>query len=412
MNRPTDTAEVRRSNLALVLRALDRLAPCSRTDLRAATGLVSGSVSSLVDELIARGLVVEAGKVVSPGRGRPRRVLDLSPGRVSTLSVQLTHAETVGEVRDFNGEVRWQSRVAHSIRPGVGGDVVDTVASAINRTVQAARALGRAWSSGIVVALPAAVVDGRAIGAALDFGIGHTELLEPLRGRLEVPTDLLIMNSGRLGALAEYNSIALADRPKVMAYVNSGPGMSGGIVVDGDLYLGSHLMAGECGHIGVAFDGPPCACGARGCLSLYAGNDGMLEAALLGDFAASHGRERAITELLAQAERGESRATEVLARAGAALAAAVGTMTNYTDVDLVVLGGSLPRFERWIRPAVTAFLEARARIVPEFAPAIATARLGEDAIRMGAWMLGRESVLRDPAQVPVLAEGVERPAHI
>lgn len=98
--------EVRRSNLALVLQALDRLAPCSRTELRASTGLVSGSVSSLVDELIARGLVVEAGKVVTPGRGRPRRVLTLNPGRVVTLSVQLTHAETVGEVRNLNGDVQ------------------------------------------------------------------------------------------------------------------------------------------------------------------------------------------------------------------------------------------------------------------------------------------------------------------
>lgn len=275
----------------------------------------------------------------------------------------------------------------------------------MNRTVDAALSSAHAWSSGIVVAVPAAVVDGHAVGAALDFSLGHAELAEPLRMRLRESRELLIMNSGRLGALAEYATIAAADRPRAMAYVNSGPGMGGGIVVNGDLYLGSHMMAGECGHIGVAFDGPVCPCGARGCLSLYLGNDGMLQAAGLAEYAASHGRERALAELLARLEGGQESALEILDRAGQALASAVATMTNYTDVDLVVLGGSLPRFERWIGPAVSAFIKTRFRVIPEFAPAIATARLGEDAIRLGAWMLARETVLRDPAQVPLLVGG-------
>ncbi|MDV9169771.1 helix-turn-helix domain-containing protein, partial [Streptomyces sp. W16] len=63
MNAPADSADVRRRNLALVLRYLDAHGPCARTEVAAGTGLVHASVTALVAELIDRGLVREAGSV-------------------------------------------------------------------------------------------------------------------------------------------------------------------------------------------------------------------------------------------------------------------------------------------------------------------------------------------------------------
>lgn len=47
-------------------------------------------------------------------------------------------------------------------------------------------------------------------------------------------------------------------------------GVGGGYVLGGRLYPGPSGNAGHIGHISVELDGPPCACGGRGCLEAYA----------------------------------------------------------------------------------------------------------------------------------------------
>lgn len=403
MEPPTDVGEVRQANLARVLGALDQLAPCSRTDLRAVTGLVSGSVSSIVDELVSRGLVIETGETTTTtGRGRPRRLLTLNPGRVLCTVVQLTSTDVIAEVRDLRGAVRWQSRRNHSLRDGLAEDVIDVLSAAVKRAARAGARAPAGWSSGTVIAVPGPVVAGRTLGASLELGIERVDLLLPLARRVPGERQITLMNDGRLGALAEYSAITSTERPSAMAYLTGGSGVSGGLVFDGEPYLGSHLMAGECGHVSVAMDGPDCGCGARGCLTLYLGYDGMLAASGLGALVEERGQAAAVDELLRRLGDGDARAIEVLDRAGSALATAIGTMSNYTDVDLVVLGGSLVRLERWLLPRVRGLLDSRRSRIAEFNPRVTRAQHGDDAPRIGAWILARDGVLRDPGQVPLL----------
>ena len=70
--------EVRRHNLALVLARLRSEGPRSRAALAAETGLTRSTVSSLVGELVARGLVAE-GATARGAVGRPSQQVDLQP---------------------------------------------------------------------------------------------------------------------------------------------------------------------------------------------------------------------------------------------------------------------------------------------------------------------------------------------
>ncbi|MZD06330.1 sugar kinase, partial [Streptomyces sp. SID5785] len=63
--------DLRRGNRATVLRTIWFDGPLSRQELGPLTALSSGSVSNVVGELVADGLLEEAGSVESDG-GRPR----------------------------------------------------------------------------------------------------------------------------------------------------------------------------------------------------------------------------------------------------------------------------------------------------------------------------------------------------
>ncbi len=84
--------DLRRENRTAVLQRLYFDGPMSRFSLGPATGLSSGSVSNVVAELVAEGLVEEAGSVDSAG-GRPRTLLRVSSGSGFMIGVD------VGETR-------------------------------------------------------------------------------------------------------------------------------------------------------------------------------------------------------------------------------------------------------------------------------------------------------------------------
>ena len=58
-----------------------------------------------------------------------------------------------------------------------------------------------------------------------------------------------------------------------------GTGFGAGIVLQDQLVRGAVGFGGELGHAPVNFDGPPCFCGGRGCLAVYASSRGIAEAA-------------------------------------------------------------------------------------------------------------------------------------
>src|SRR3954467_2776823 len=84
--------DLRRTNRSAVLRKLYFDGPLSRFELGPATGLSSGSVSNVVADLVADGLLEEAGSVDSDG-GRPRTLLRVAPGSGHMIGVD------VGETR-------------------------------------------------------------------------------------------------------------------------------------------------------------------------------------------------------------------------------------------------------------------------------------------------------------------------
>ncbi len=76
----------------------------------------------------------------------------------------------------------------------------------------------------------------------------------------------ILDNDANAGALGE--SIYGAGRDaRPMFYMTLSTGIGGGLVLeDGSVYRGADSWAGEIGHITIRPDGPPCLCGARGCL--------------------------------------------------------------------------------------------------------------------------------------------------
>jgi predicted NBD/HSP70 family sugar kinase len=368
---PAGQHTVRRHNLALVLGEVAGPEPLSRAGVAARTGLTRGTVSSLVEELIAAGLVTELA-AARGGPGRPASPLRLDPRGPAGLGLEVG-VDAVGAcVVDLTGDVRAQRSVASDHRDDVPDAGLATVAT-LAADVVAEAGLPIA---GATVALPGVVgPDGMLERAPnlprwVDVAVGHA-LSTRLRG-LPVRAG----NEADLAALAE----RWAGGPTDAIVVSGGIGVGAGILLGGTLFPGAGGRAGEIGHVVVEPDGQACHCGGRGCLETVAGLEAMLHAAGADDL------DVLVTEH-----------PDVLRAAGRALGIALAGAVHLLDVPAVVLGGSYPRCGPLLLDAARA--ELAARVFSLAGVDLRFSALGPDAALRGAATAVVQAVLADPGAV-------------
>lgn len=115
-------------------------------------------------------------------------------------------------------------------------------------------------------------------------------------------------------------------------------GIGGGLVLDGTPYHGRTGNAGHVGHVIVDPDGPPCVCGARGCVEAIASGPH------LAAWARSQGWSGADAKELADAAAsGNGVALDAFRRGARAIAAMIASVGAVCDLDLVVVGGGVAK---------------------------------------------------------------------
>ncbi|WP_433654487.1 ROK family transcriptional regulator [Nocardia sp. CA-128927] len=400
MTQAHDSVAVRRRNLGLVLRHVAEHGPCARTEIAVATGLSHASVTTMVADLTARGLVSEDGVLLSGGRGRPRRLLRMIPRRASTIAVQISSEQLRVAVADLAGTIVWRDTAPHNGVAGVPPSMADAIADAVRRAETAAPPDAELVRVAVAMAGPVGDDEAQTVLAAPDFGwLRPVRLRALIAARLsEVTCPIDVINDANAATLAEYH--AHPRRPRGVVYIAAGTGIGGGVVLDGRIHTGSHGIAGEPGHMPVAIDGPACFCGARGCLVGYAGPDAVLTAAGFDDVLRRDGLGRAADLLVEALDRGDERALEAVDIAGRAVGTAILSITSLLDIDEVILGGVLAQWFPWLYPVIQHQFSGRRALVPAAEPDVTPALLGADAALLGVIEFARRAALSDPATVP------------
>ena len=121
-----------------------------------------------------------------------------------------------------------------------------------------------------------------------------------------------------------------------MVMLTLGTGVGGGLILDGKPYRGAIGAGAELGHMVISLDGPPCqgTCTGRGHLeSLASGHAATLAAQeVFGPAVDAH-------RLVRLAQEGDATAVDVLVTLGRRLGAAIGSLVNIFNPELVVIGG-------------------------------------------------------------------------
>ncbi|MEU9336196.1 ROK family transcriptional regulator [Streptomyces sp. NPDC048290] len=381
---PDTQQGMRRRNLARVMHTVRAEGPLSRAAVASRIGLTRAAVSTLVDELVRAGLLDELGPE-RPGRvGRPGSALAVSGRGPAGIGAEIGVDHLAVCAVDLRGRVRARAVRQGTNRGRAPEPVAGELTELLHRVVADAEREGL-WAAGLAVAVPGLVAgDARTVVRAPNLDWRDTDLAALFPQELPPVVD----NEANFGGLAE---LWLGDdTPRDFLHVSAEIGIGAAVVVDGRLLRGTRGFAGELGHVPVRPDGPACACGGRGCLEQYAGEEAVLRAAGL-----EPGESR--VELLAErAERGDAYVRRALREAGQALGIALTGAVNLLDPGSVVLGGALAALAPWLLPALREELEGRTagRACP-----VTVSRLGSQGPLLGAAHSVVRGVLDDPGAV-------------
>ncbi|MFC7040482.1 ROK family protein [Nonomuraea rubra] len=353
----TDRGDLTRT---AILALLGTVGPLSRSEIARELDLSPATVTQLTKELIGHGMLEELDLKPSRG-GRPAQRLGLvgSAGRALGVKVTADHLVLV-DVR-LDGEVLGSWERPHD---PAAPDALEQLADAVESVVR--EISGVPPLLGVGVGVPGSV-DDQAVGTvnAPTLGWQAMPVGERLRRRLNLP--VLVEN--------DVNALAAAERLYGRGRTHSdflvltiGRGVGAAIVAGGRVYRGARGGAGEFGHLQVDPGGPPCGCGARGCLEAFVGSAGLLAAARARNAQAA-GRAAQVevrdplggmAALDRAAAGGDAAAREVFAEAGAILGRATAGLINVVDPEVVVVLGEgtadWPLWRTGFEPALRAQL--------------------------------------------------------
>ncbi|MER5639166.1 ROK family transcriptional regulator [Kitasatospora sp. NPDC002227] len=378
---------MRRQNLAVVLGAVAQHAPLSRADVAGRVGLTRAAVSSLVDELIGRGALTEAAATATGRVGRPGRSLTVSNQGPAGLGLEIGVTHLGACVVDLRGEPRVWRRVEQANAGRPAGQVLAEAAALAAEAQAEAEALGLRVE-GRVLAVPGVVPNGSAglVERAPNLGWRGVRIADHWPGPAAAPEP---ENEANLGALAEFWN---AEPAETFVHVSAEAGIGAALVIEGRLFRGARGFAGELGHIPVHPDGPDCACGARGCLEQYAGEEAVLREAGLVE----HGAGDSVALLAERAGAGHPPTLRALDRAGHALGLALASAVELIDPDALVLGGAYAELADWLLPSVRAELAARVTVRPWAPEALRPSALGRRGPLLGAALTTVRRIMADP----------------
>lgn len=334
--------QVRGANRAVVLQLLRQHGRLSRADIARRTGLSEGTISRITADLLRGGLVVEEGSENSTG-GRPAIRLQLDQNRFLSLGVDILNWETRIAVGTIGGRIL----ETHSFRtPSTPAKALELIADQFEAH---RKRLPRGSLHGIGISTRGLVnSETGVVELGSEPGWVRIAVKHDLEKRLRRP--VFVENDVRAAALAEYHhGSAEIHGSHCLLLVKVGEGVGMGIVMDGRLYRGPHMAAGEFGQMVVADAPGPERHNRPGCIERLASNPAVCErySRLSGNkYRANPGDSAAqVKRICHLAMEGDAAARDTLAETCRYLGIGITNAVWALDAEVLILDGALT--EAW-----------------------------------------------------------------
>ena len=324
----------KRMNRSIILQGLLKWGALSRVELSKRTDLTQGTITNIVAELRERNVVAETevDQKTVENVGRSAILVDIISSVAYVAAVHISATQVSVALVDVKG--------------GVGSTIHFPISGhseqMLNRIGEAIQALREEK--------PQANVIGVGVGAVglVDFVQGvnrfapHIDWVNvPIQTGIQARCNLPVRvdNNVRVMALGE-KMFGTAKDVNNLIFVYVGTGLGSGILLDGNVYRGTHNTTGELGHVTVDPLGLSCWCGNRGCLELYVSERALRRAIATKNFDVDADIE--------EKRWSDAKYDTLMEERGAMLGITLANMHNLFDPEEIILGGRVSENDQFV----------------------------------------------------------------
>lgn len=349
---------VKQLNSAAVYRLIDLQGPISRIQVADVSQLAPASVTKITRQLLERGLIKEVAQQASTGG---RRAISLTTESTPFHSIAIRLGRNYIELTLYDLSGKFIAGTGHPFSYTTQQELIEGLLSHIQQFIGENQSVMR---------------------ELVAFGITLPGLIDPENGIIEymphIDVDRLpladiisdkygvacfVGNDIRGLALAEHYFGASRDcKDSILVSVHHGTGA--GIIVNGQVFLGTNRNVGEIGHIQIDPLGDKCQCGNFGCLETVAADPAIIKhvrSLLAQGYPSSLQELEDITmpAICDAANKGDELATQSLIKVGNQLGKALAMTINLFNPQKIVVAGNITHAKDILFPAIRRCVETQ-----------------------------------------------------
>ncbi len=370
---------IRDINRQIVLSYVRERGPISRAEIARETELQRSTISLIVEELRADGLI-ELLRAGESTRGRPPELLRLRAAGAIAIGVDITPYRTTIATSDLSGRIleREEFHTNPNAKKTIS-QVIEFVQGLVKKSNKSIEGIG--------VSIPGWV----------NPTMGTVSYVPYFKWRnLHIANEISSATGLMVAVDNDANAAALAElwfgRPEVskvrnfiMVLVHEGIGT--GIVLDGQLYRGVNGVAGEFGHMIIGSEAPViCSCGNRNCWEAFSCERAAIARYLVSSSWVKGRRNISYALLVQRALDGEEAARSAIMQTAYYLGIGIINLIVGLSPEAVVVTGTIVSAWSLISPALTEMVEKNTSRGLTLVPIMAST-LGEQPSLLGALSL-------------------------
>ncbi len=310
----------------------------SRANLAKANQLSKTTVSTLVDELIAREFVLDGGTGESSAIGRKPNCLYVRTDSYFVVVLNWVGNMVYAYLIDVTGDIRYQETRELAPEETYVTCSIPCVYDSVLRHCDPGRVLGIC----VVVSAMIDAAHNEVYSTTLSLpAMGSESLIDALKETFpEYPVAFLEDTACYAYAEKIYGEVTTE---KNFAFLNFGRGIGATLFIEGNMMGKASGSFTQFGHYSVDPEGPLCVCGNHGCLEAMISEHRLKERiSEFGVIASLEGKETVTFQELGQAAAQDPPAHKLVCQMAWELSQALGNLICVVNPSLIILGGKIP----------------------------------------------------------------------
>ncbi|PLR94681.1 ROK family protein [Bacillus sp. T33-2] len=319
---------VKEQNMSAILNKIWSRHPISRVELSDLTGLTSGTITNLTQQLLKKNIIQEF-EPISNTVGRKRIMLGFNSKQFRIIGIDIGRTSFEIVISNLIGEQIKSIEVDYR---GFNGpeDILELITPYIQNFINQIRNGGyQLLGMGVSIPGPMDKEEGVLKKAPNFPGWENYPVKKMLEEKFGVLT--MIEDDARAAALAE-RWFGIGKYGNDFIFITIGMGIGSGVISNGKLIRGSNGLYGQVGHMTVLSNGEQCECGNFGCWETICSIPPLLR---------SWNKNGSIDDLFKGIMNGDKQAQKCIEEMLFYNEQAMVNIFNMYDIDQIVIGGRL-----------------------------------------------------------------------